>query len=418
MNISDQALNKMLESAQQWRADFPILNPDPSTGKELVYLDSAATSQKPQVVIDTLSAFYSSENANVHRGIYQLSEEATDRYEKSRATIAQFIGSQYPKQLVLTHGATEAINCVAHSYFRDRLEAGDEIILSIAEHHANIVPWQTIAEEKGCVIHYIPLDSEGQFDLSAYENCLSKQTKLVAVTHVSNVLGTVFPVKTITAMAHAHNAKVLIDGAQACPQIPVDVTEIGCDFYIGSSHKGYAPAGVGCLYAKPEDLEMMAPYQTGGNMIQTVTTHGATFMPPPMRFEAGTPAIAETIAWAGACDYLMGQDVEARLLYKQLLKTYLMERLQALPNITVFGTSVDKMPVASFTHSVIHAHDMATILDNEGVAVRAGHHCAMPLHQALEIPATTRASLTFYNNTKDIDALITGIERAEALFNE
>lgn len=417
MNISNQALQEMLESAQQWRADFPILHPEPSTGKQLVYLDSAATSQKPQVVIDTLSAFYANENANVHRGIYQLSEEATDRYEKSRATIAGFIGSQYPKHLVLTHGATEAINCVAHSYFRDRLEAGDEIILSIAEHHANIVPWQTIAEEKGCTIHYIPLDGEGQFDLAAYEACLSERTKLVAVTHVSNVLGTVFPVKIITEMAHAHRAKVLIDGAQACPQVPVNVTEIGCDFYIGSSHKCYAPAGVGCLYAKPADLEAMKPYQTGGSMIETVTTRGATFMPPPMRFEAGTPAIAETIAWACACEYMMAQDTERRLIYKQLLTTYLMERLQQLPNITVFGTVADKMPVAAFTHKTIHAHDMATILDSVGVAVRAGHHCAMPLHQALDVPATTRASLTFYNNTADIDALIDGIQRAEVLFD-
>jgi cysteine desulfurase/selenocysteine lyase len=417
MNMTDQSIQELLESAKRWRADFPIIQTKTAQGHALAYLDNAATSQKPQAVIDVLTHFYATENANVHRGVYQLSEHATERFEQSRATIGKFIGSPEPKNLVLTHGATEAFNCIAHSYFRDRLQNGDEIILSIAEHHANIVPWQQLAKEKGCLIHYIPLTSDGQFDMQAYDQTLSTRTKLVAVTHVSNVLGTIFPIKKITQMAHAMHAKVLVDGAQACPQIPVDVSELGCDFYIASSHKCYAPAGVGCFYAKPECLAQMTPYQTGGSMIQSVTTEGATFMPPPMRFEAGTPAIAETIAWASACDYLQAQNTAHRLHYKQLLTLYLMERLQQMPHITVYGAHKDKVPVAAFTHAFIHPHDLASILDGSGVAVRAGHHCAMPLHQALNIAATTRASLTFYNNTTDIDRLILGIKQAEEIFN-
>ena len=313
---------------KKWRKDFPLLNTKTAENKPLVYLDSAATSQKPQAVIDCVTKFYEKENANVHRGIYQLSETATAAYEKSREIIAEFIGSQYAKQLVLTHGATESINLVAHSYFRDRLKPGDEIILSIMEHHANMVPWHILAQEKSLKIHYIPMLEDGSLDEKAYEELLNEKTQLVAITHVSNVLGSINDVEKITKMAHAYQAKVLVDGAQACPQIQVDVDKIGCDFYIGSSHKSYAPTGVGFLYAKPDLLESMVPYQTGGSMIETVTTGGSTFMPPPMRFEAGTPPIAETIAWARACEYLNHHDYAQRLAYKVLLKDYLLDGLK------------------------------------------------------------------------------------------
>lgn len=409
-------MENLTKLAKKWRKDFPLLNTKTAENKPLVYLDSAATSQKPQAVIDCVTKFYEKENANVHRGIYQLSETATAAYEKSREIIAEFIGSQYAKQLVLTHGATESINLVAHSYFRDRLKPGDEIILSIMEHHANMVPWHILAQEKSLKIHYIPMLEDGSLDEKAYEELLNEKTQLVAITHVSNVLGSINDVEKITKMAHAYQAKVLVDGAQACPQIQVDVDKIGCDFYIGSSHKSYAPTGVGFLYAKPDLLESMVPYQTGGSMIETVTTGGSTFMPPPMRFEAGTPPIAETIAWARACEYLNHHDYAQRLAYKVLLKDYLLDGLKQFSKITVYGTLNNKIPIAAFTHQDIHAHDMATILDSCGVAIRAGHHCAMPLHQSLGIAATTRASLSFYNNTEDIDALIKGIEKAEAIF--
>ena len=409
-------MENLTKLAKKWRKDFPLLNTKTAENKPLVYLDSAATSQKPQAVIDCVTKFYEKENANVHRGIYQLSETATAAYEKSREIIAEFIGSQYAKQLVLTHGATESINLVAHSYFRDRLKPGDEIILSIMEHHANMVPWHILAQEKSLKIHYIPMLEDGSLDEKAYEELLNEKTQLVAITHVSNVLGSINDVEKITKMAHAYQAKVLVDGAQACPQIQVDVDKIGCDFYIGSSHKSYAPTGVGFLYAKPDLLESMVPYQTGGSMIETATTGGSTFMPPPMRFEAGTPPIAETIAWARACEYLNHHDYAQRLAYKVLLKDYLLDGLKQFSKITVYGTLNNKIPIAAFTHQDIHAHDMATILDSCGVAIRAGHHCAMPLHQSLGIAATTRASLSFYNNTEDIDALIKGIEKAEAIF--
>ncbi len=409
-------MENLTKLAKKWRKDFPLLNTKTAENKPLVYLDSAATSQKPQAVIDCVTNFYEKENANVHRGIYQLSETATAIYEKSRETIAKFIGSQYANQLVLTHGATESINLVAHSYFRDRLKPGDEIIVSIMEHHANIVPWHILAKEKSLKIHYIPMLEDGSLDEKAYEELLNEKTQLVAITHVSNVLGTINDIEKITKMAHAYHAKVLVDGAQACPQIQVDVDKIGCDFYIGSSHKSYAPTGVGFLYAKPDLLESMIPYQTGGSMIETVTTSGSTFMPPPIRFEAGTPPIAETIAWARACEYLSDRDITKRLAYKTLLKDYLLDGLKQFSKITVYGTLHNKIPIAAFTHQDIHAHDMATILDSCGVAIRAGHHCAMPLHQSLGIAATTRASLSFYNNTEDIDALVQGIEKAEAIF--
>lgn len=408
-NLSDQA--------KKWRDDFPMAHRKTESGRDLVYLDNAATSQKPQVVINTLADFYKQCNANVHRGIYDLSEKATETYEKSRQVLGEFIGSDKPEWLVLTHGATESINLVAHSYFKERLQPGDEIILTIMEHHANIVPWQVLAKEKGLTIHFVPLDQDGALDLEEYGRLLSEKTKLVAVTHVSNVLGTINPVNKITEMAQAYQAKVLIDGAQSCPQIEVDVSQIGCDFYIASAHKCYAPAGVGLLYAKPELLSVMTPYQTGGSMIETVRVSGSTFMDPPIRFEAGTPAIAETIAWASACTYMQSIGLKEAMYYKRELKDYLHKRLAALPKLKIYGTVEDKVPIAAFTHEDIHPHDMATLLNNEGVEVRAGHHCAMPLHEYLGVGATTRASLSFYNNQSDIDALVQAIQKAEAIFS-
>lgn len=410
-------MKNLSNQAEKWRNDFPMVHRKSESGCDLVYLDSAATSQKPQIVIDTLADFYALHNANVHRGIYDLSEKATERYEKSRQTMGDFIGSDKPDWLVFTHGATESINLVAHSYFKDRLQPGDEIILTIMEHHANIVPWQVLAKEKGLTIHFVPLNQEGELDLDEYGRLLSEKTKLVAVTHVSNVLGTINPVKKITEMAHAYQAKVLIDGAQSCPQVEVDVSQIGCDFYIASAHKCYAPTGVGLLYAKPELLSTMTPYQTGGSMIETVRVSGSTFMDPPIRFEAGTPAIAEAIAWASACTYMQSINFKEAVRYKQELKDCLHKRLAELPKVKVYGTAEKKVPIAAFTHDDIHPHDMATLLNNEGVEVRAGHHCAMPLHEYLGVGATTRASLSFYNNESDIDALVQAIQKAEAIFS-
>lgn len=400
-----------------WKKDFPVLSTVGRHQKPLVYLDSAATSQKPRVVIDALAEFYAHHNANIHRGVYQLSEQATIAYEDSRHAIAKFIGSRIPEYLVLTHGATESINMVAQSFLKNRLQSGDELILSIMEHHANIVPWQRLAEEKGCRIHYVPVTQQGDLDMEAYGQYLSPKTKMVAMTHVSNVLGTINPVKRIIEMAHSYGAKVLIDGAQSGPQIGVDVHDMNCDFFVASSHKMYAPGGVGLLYGKRELLEAMEPYQTGGNMIETVSTERSTFMPPPMRFEAGTQAVAETLAWAKACQYLRDNDFQAMQAHKQRLQQVLMEALTAMPNIEVYGMSVDKVPIAAFTHRSIHPHDMATLLDDVGVACRAGHHCAMPLHHALRMGATTRASLSFYNDGKDIMALVAAIERAESIWS-
>ena len=403
-------------SAAAWRQAFPILQTKTRTGHSLVYCDSAATTQKPQVVIDTLQAFYAQHNANIHRGVYELSEKATLAYEESRHNLARWIGSRFPEQLVLTHGATESINLVAHSYAQQVLQAGDEIILTIMEHHANIVPWQQLAQKKGIVLRYVPINTQGELDMDAYANMLNPKTKMVCVVHVSNVLGSINPVKKITEMAHQVGAKVLIDGCQACPQLPVDVDEIGCDFYVASSHKSYAPSGVGLLYAKPALLESMVPYQTGGGMILSVSMDKTEFLSPPQRFEAGTPAIAETIAWGKACQWLQSIDTESMLAYKKQLTKQLMQTLEDMPHITVYGTSENKVPIAAFTHAWIHPHDLATVLDSQGVAVRAGHHCAMPLHQNLSAGATTRASLSFYNNKEDIDALAAAIDYAERVF--
>ncbi|MEC8881691.1 MAG: cysteine desulfurase [Pseudomonadota bacterium] len=406
----------MKQNSSPWKKDFPILSTKTRNQKTMVYLDSAATSQKPKVVIDALSDFYATQNANIHRGVYELSEKATLAYEDSRREIAKFIGSKIPEYLVLTHGATESINLVAHSYLRNEVQAGDEIILSVMEHHANIVPWQILAEEKGLKIHYIPITSDGSLDMESYANLLNEKTKMVAVTQVSNVLGTINPVAKIVEMAHAYQAKVLVDGAQSCPQMDVDVDEMDCDFFVASSHKMYAPGGVGLLYAKRNLLEDMRPYQTGGSMIEKVSTSGSTFMPPPIRFEAGTQPIGETIAWARACAYLQENDFQAMQKHKKALKDELLLKLSELPKIKVYGTMQNKTPVAAFTHDSIHPHDMATLLDDAGVSCRAGHHCAMPLHQVLSVGATTRASLSFYNDSGDIDALVKGIEKAQEMF--
>ena len=406
----------MKQNSSPWKKDFPILSTKTRNQETMVYLDSAATSQKPKVVIDALSDFYATQNANIHRGVYELSEKATLAYENSRQEIAKFIGSKIPEYLVLTHGATESINLVAHAYLSNEVQAGDEIILSVMEHHANIVPWQMLAEEKGLKIHYIPITSDGSLDMESYASLLNEKTKMVAVTQISNVLGTINPVAKMVEMAHAYQAKVLIDGTQACPQIDVDVDAMNCDFFVASSHKMYAPGGVGLLYAKRNLLENMRPYQTGGSMIEKVSTSGSTFMPPPMRFEAGTQPIGETIAWARACAYLQENDFKAMQKHKNALKDELLSKLSELPKIKVYGTMQNKIPVAAFTHDSIHPHDMATLLDNAGVSCRAGHHCAMPLHQVLSVGATTRASLSFYNDSGDIDALVKGIEKAQEMF--
>jgi cysteine desulfurase/selenocysteine lyase len=397
------------------RSDFPILK-QKVHGKPLVYLDNGATSQKPQVVIDALNRYYSLENANIHRGVHCLSERATTAYEAARHKIKNFLNAHSDQEIVFVRGTTEAINLVAQSYGRAFLKQGDEIIVSAMEHHSNIVPWQMLCEQIGARLRVIPINHDGELVVDEYRRLLHERTKLVSITHVSNALGTIVPVKEIVRLAREYKVVVMVDGAQAVPHLKVDVQELGCDFYAFSGHKLFGPTGVGVLYGRADLLEAMPPYQGGGDMISLVTFEKTHYNVLPYKFEAGTPHIAGGIGLGAAIDYLAGLDWEQVAAHEQELLDYATAALSDIEGLRIIGTAKDKVGVISFVFDHIHAHDVGTILDQEGVAVRAGHHCAMPVMQRFGVPATTRASFALYNTREEIDVLVKGIHRALKVF--
>jgi cysteine desulfurase/selenocysteine lyase len=400
---------------QRVREDFPILKLKVH-GKPLVYLDNGATGQKPQCVIDALSAYYSAENSNIHRGVHYLSERATAAYEAAREKIRGFINARSDREIIFVRGTTEAINLVAQCYGRGSLRAGDEIIVSAMEHHSNIVPWQILCEQIGARLRVIPINHDGEIVLEEYHRLFNSRTKLISITHVSNALGTVVPVKEMIATAHEYGVPVLLDGAQAVPHLRVDVQDLDCDFYAFSGHKLFGPTGVGVLYGRAELLEKMPPYQGGGDMISLVTFEKTHYNVLPYKFEAGTPHIAGGIGLGAAIDYLSALNWQQIAVHEHKLLSYATERLADIDGLRIIGTAKEKAGVLSFVLENIHAHDVGTILDQEGVAVRAGHHCAMPVMQRFGVPATTRASFAFYNTIEEVDALARAIYRVRKVF--
>jgi len=397
------------------REDFPALR-QKVHGKPLVYFDNGATSQKPQSVIDALARYYSAENSNIHRGVHYLSERATAAYEAARDKIRGFINAGSDKEIIFVRGTTEAINLVAQSYGRSFLKAGDEIVVSAMEHHSNIVPWQILCEQVGARLRVIPINHDGEIVMDEYRRLLNERTKFVSVTHVSNALGTIVPAKEIVALAHQQKIPVLLDGAQAVPHLKVDVQELGCDFYAFSGHKMFGPTGVGVLFGRQELLEKMPPYQGGGDMISLVTFEKTHYNVLPYKFEAGTPHIAGGIGLAAAIDYLGKLDWNQVSAHEHELLAYATEALAEIVPVRIIGTAKAKAGVLSFVIDHIHAHDVGTILDQEGVAVRAGHHCAMPVMQRFGVPATTRASFAFYNTKEEIDVMVRGLHRVLKVF--
>ena len=402
--------------AERVRSDFPVLKQQVN-GKPLVYLDNGATSQKPQSVIDELVRYYTTENANVHRGVHTLSQNATEDYEGARAKLKRLLNAADDREIIFTSGTTQGINIVAQSYGRQNIGPGDEIIVSNMEHHSNIVPWQMLCEEKGAVLRVVPIDDTGELLMDEYEALLSPRTKLVSITHVSNALGTIVPVQQVIAMAHAQGVPVLLDGAQAVPHMAVDVGKLDCDFYVFSGHKIFGPTGIGILYGKAEFLEAMPPVQGGGDMIKSVTFEKTIYNDLPYKFEAGTPNIAGAIGLGAAVDYVQSVGYESFTAYEDELLDYGTKALESIGGLRIIGTSPHKAGILSFVIDNIHPHDIGTILDAEGVAVRTGHHCAQPVMQRFQIPATARASLAMYNTREDIDALVRGIDRAIEVFS-
>jgi cysteine desulfurase/selenocysteine lyase len=397
------------------RADFPILSRT-VYGKPLVYLDNAASAQKPRSVIDAESRVYEEEYANVHRGLHYLSGAATDAFEATREAVKRFINAASIKEVIYTRGTTEAINLVAQSYGRAFLKEGDEIIVSVLEHHSNIVPWQLLAQEKGLVLKVAPIDDDGNFLLDEFEKLLSPRTKLVSITYMSNALGTIVPVKAVIDRAHAVGAKVLLDAAQAITHMPVDVQALGCDFLAFSGHKLYGPTGIGILYGREELLEAMPPWQGGGEMIRTVSFSGTTFAELPAKFEAGTPAIAQTIALKAAIDYVTALGLDTIAAHERELLDYGVERLSHIPGLTIVGRARERASIISFAMDCAHPHDIGTVIDQAGIAVRAGHHCAQPLMERLHLPATARASFGLYNTKAEIDVLAEALDKVIKLF--
>tara|TARA_Y100001933_G_scaffold200032_1_gene201132 strand:- start:2530 stop:3786 length:1257 start_codon:yes stop_codon:yes gene_type:complete len=414
--LEESMVSTVSFDVERVRRDFPVLQ-EQIRGKELVYLDNAATTQKPLKVADALQRYYTNENANIHRGVHLLSQQATSSYERARGTVGHFLNATEPEEIVFLRGATEAVNLVAHGYGRQHVGSGDEIIVSQMEHHSNIVPWQVLCEERGATLRVAPINDAGEILLEEYEELLSERTKIVAITHASNALGTVNPVRKMVNMAHKFGAVVLIDGAQGVPHMSVDVREIGCDFYVFSGHKLFAPTGIGVLYGKKPLLNAMPPWETGGGMIQRVSfEHGTTYADVPMRFEAGTPHIAGAIGLAAAIDYINSIGPKVIADYEDKLLRYVTEQLEEVDGIKLIGTAKEKVGVVSFIMDDAHPHDVGTILDTEGIAVRAGHHCAQPLMQFYNVPATVRASLAFYNTRAEMDALVTGIRKVQEVF--
>jgi len=397
------------------RKDFPILHQE-MHGKPLVYLDNAATTQKPQAVLDALIAYYTADNANVHRGVHQLSERATEAYEGARGRIQRFLNAAEAREIVFVRGTTEAINLVAQSYGRQSTGSGDEIVITALEHHSNIVPWQFLRETNGAVLRVVPMDDAGEIDLGAYEAMLGPRTKIVAIAHVSNALGTIVPVEEMIASAHRRGIPVLIDGAQAVAHMPVDVRRLDCDFYALSGHKVFGPTGIGALYGRAEWLERMPPVQGGGDMIKSVSFEKTTYNDLPYKFEAGTPDIAGAIGLGAALDYLSGVGLDRVQTYEHGLLEYGTEALSRVAGVRLVGTARRKASVLSFLVDGVHAHDVGTILDREGIAVRTGHHCAMPVMTRFGIAATTRASLALYNTRGELDALVEALGRVKEIF--
>jgi cysteine desulfurase / selenocysteine lyase len=400
------------------RADFPVLNQEVRPGVPLIYLDNAATSQKPLRVIEKMNDYYHRYNANVHRGIHKLSEDATLAYEGARKKIQKFINAESARQVIYTRGTTEGINLVAYTWGRANLGPGDVVISTEMEHHANIVPWQILAEEKGFAIKYIPVTEDGFLDMEAFRAMLDERVKLVTVMHVSNVLGTINPIKEIIDAAHSVGALALIDGAQSVPHLPVDVQALGCDFFVFSSHKMLGPTGVGILYGKKEHLEAMPPFMGGGDMIKRVTLEGSQWNDLPWKFEAGTPSIAEAIGLGEAVDYLSGIGMDNIHAHEVAITGYALERLAEVPGVRLLGPSdpAQKGAVAAMVLQDAHAHDIAEILNHHGIAIRAGHHCAMPLHQRYTIAASARASFYLYNTPDEVDRLVEALYKVKETF--
>ena len=413
--MSSSAREAILD-VQKIREDFPILK-QTVRGKPLVYLDNAATSQKPQMVIDAELRFYLLDCSNVHRGVHQLSERATEAFEGTRRKVKEFLNAADLREIIFVRGATEAINLVAHSFGRTHVERGDEVLISAMEHHSNIVPWQILCEEKGAMLRVAPINDRGELLLEEFEKLLSERTRLVAVAHVSNALGTINPIRKIIEMARRRNVPVLVDGAQAAPHLKVDVQAMDCDFYTFSGHKMFGPTGIGVLYGKARWLEEMPPYQGGGDMISSVTFEKTIYNTLPYKFEAGTPNIAATIGLGAAIDYLTQVGMDNVAAYEHELLGYGTEALRQIPGVRLIGTAREKASVLSFLIDGIHPHDAGTVLDCEGIAVRTGHHCAQPVMQRFGVPATTRASLAFYNTREELDALAAGIRKVQEMFH-
>lgn len=416
MGVSEKMTKPALaDRVQEIRKDFPILDQE-VYGKPLVYLDNAATSQKPRCVIDAVSRFYETDNANVHRGVHALSMRATEDYEGAREKVRGFINANSTKEIIFLRGATEGINLVARTFGRDMLGKGDEVLITELEHHANIVPWKMLCDEVGAELKVIPIKEDGSLKIEEYDHLISSRTKIVCVAHVSNALGTINPIKDIIRKAHAAGVPVLVDGAQATPHEKIDVQDLDADFYVFSGHKMYAPSGIGVLYGKQDLLERMPPWQGGGDMILTVSYDEIVYAGLPTKFEAGTPDFGGAVGLAAAIDYLEKLGLDDIAAYEHSLLHYCEERLSAIDGVRLIGTAKNKAGLQSFVIDGAHPHDVGTIMDRQGVAIRAGHHCAMPVMQHFGVPATARASFAFYNTFEEVDALVDGIKKVRELF--
>ncbi|HWF92654.1 MAG TPA: cysteine desulfurase [Terriglobales bacterium] len=414
MKASPQEIASGLD-VERIRSDFPILRQQ-AHGHPLVYLDNAATSQKPKAVIDAIVRYYERDNANIHRGVHYLSQQATEEFEAARKAVQLFLHAARPSEIIFLRGATEAINLVAQTYGRVHVGAGDEVLITAMEHHSNIVPWQMLCDEKGAKLRVAPINDHGGLILEEFERLLGPRTKIVAVGHVSNALGTINPIAKIIKMAHAKNIPVLVDGAQAVPHVAVNVQELDCDFYVFSSHKLYGPTGVGILYGKQALLEAMPPYQGGGDMISSVTFEKTTYNKVPHKFEAGTPDMSGAVGLRAAIEYLNNLGMDNIAAYEHELLEYATQKVSAIPGVRIVGTAKEKAGVLSFVIEGVHPHDIGTILDQEGIAIRTGHHCAQPVMERFGIDATARASFALYNTKEEIDALVRGIKKVEEVF--
>ncbi|MEZ7849099.1 MAG: cysteine desulfurase [Polaromonas sp.] len=415
MNARQPDMTRAAFDVERVRADFPILQIEVQ-GQPLVYLDNAASSQMPQPVMDRMVRYQSTEHANIHRAVHTLSERATASYEAARVKLQRFINAPDEREVIFTSGTTEAINLVMHGYGRKFIQAGDEIILTTLEHHSNIVPWQMLAEETGAKIRVLPINDAGELCVEQFEPLFNARTKLVGLSHVSNALGSINPVKQMIAMAHSHGVPVLVDGAQAVPHMAVDVQDLDCDFYAFSGHKLCGPTGIGVLYGKTELLEKMQPFKGGGDMILSVSFEETVYNTIPHKFEAGTPPIAAAVGLGAAVDYLSSIGMDAIASHEHALLQYATRQLEALPGLRLIGTANNKAAVLSFTLDGVHPHDVGTLLNEDGIAVRTGHHCAQPVMARFKVPATTRASFAFYNRMADVDALVAGIRSVQKVF--